>query len=196
MIIKSAEIYKTAVNPAGYPDISLPEFAFIGRSNVGKSSLINKLANRKALARTSGTPGKTRAINFFLINDAVFFVDLPGYGYAKVSKGEREKWGQMIEGYLKGREQLMAAVLLIDIRHEPSENDAMMLNWLNYYGIKTIICATKSDKIKRSKLKAHLNVIRKNLELLEDDEIIPFSKDNEEGRAILWNILRACLVSP
>ena len=172
-----------------YPDSGLPEIAFAGKSNVGKSSLINSLINRKALARTSGQPGKTQTINFYNVEEQLYFVDLPGYGYAKVSKSERERWGKMIETYLKERETLRHVVLLVDIRHAPSENDQIMMNWMCYNGFKPIVIATKADKIKRSQLAKHVSIIRKKLQLEEKDLIIPFSAQTKQGKDQIWNAI-------
>ena len=167
------------------PDSDRPEFVFSGRSNVGKSSLINKLCNRKNLARVSATPGKTATINFYTV-DTSYFVDLPGYGYAKAPKTEIAKWGMMIEEYLQKREELRAIILLIDIRHEPGKNDIMMYDWLKHYGYDIIIAATKSDKINRSQIQKHLSVIRKTLGLGPDDVLIPFSGEKKTGVQELW----------
>ena len=167
-----------------FPKDSMPEVAF-----AGKSSLINAMVNRKAIARTSQNPGKTRTINFYNVEDILYFVDLPGYGYARAPKSEMKKWGDMIEGYLKKRKTLKAIVLLIDIRHEPSENDRLMYEWLKYYGYKIIIAATKSDKLKRSQIKKHITAISKELNLAGDDIILPFSSETKEGREQLWDLL-------
>lgn len=178
-----------AVKKEQYPNGGLPEIAFAGKSNVGKSSLINAMINRKSLARTSGSPGKTRTINFYNVENSLMFVDLPGYGYAKISKSEKEKWGAMIENYLIKREFLRGIILLIDIRHEPGENDKMMYEWLKHYGHKIIIVATKSDKLKRSQINKHISVIMKTLGLLKEDIIIPFSSENKSGKNELWKII-------
>lgn len=172
-----------------FPKNGMPEVAFAGKSNVGKSSLINAMVNRKAIARTSQNPGKTRTINFYNVENSLYFVDLPGYGYARAPKSEMKKWGDMIEGYLKKRKTLKAIVLLIDIRHEPSENDRLMYEWLKYYGYKIIIVATKCDKLKRSQIKKHITVISKELNLVEADIILPFSSEKKEGREQLWSLL-------
>ncbi len=169
-----------------YPDNGMTEIAFVGKSNVGKSSLINSLVNRKAIARTSSTPGKTRTINFYNVEDKMYFVDLPGYGYAKLSKSESEKWGKMVEKYLSSREELKAIVLLIDIRHEVGKNDLQMYEWLKFYNRKTIVVCTKSDKVAKNKLQSHLKVIRKGLDLAEGDIILPFSSFNKNGKEELW----------
>ena len=155
MQVHKAEIVISAVSPEQYPKTKLPEIALAGRSNVGKSSFINTLINRKSLARTSGKPGKTQTLNFYLIEEALHFVDVPGYGYAKVSKTERAKWGQMIETYLTQREQLKAVVSLVDMRHDPTEDDIQMYEFLKYYQIPVIVVATKSDKIKRGQWNKH-----------------------------------------
>ena len=185
--ITKAELGRTAVRPDQFPDNNWPEVAFVGRSNVGKSSLINALLNRKKLARTSQNPGKTRTINFFNVEDRLYFVDLPGYGYAKVSKSESEKWGAMVDGYLKGRPQLKHIFLLMDIRHEPNANDKMIHEWCKHYNLPYTIIATKSDKIKKSQVPKHLAVIRKALE--EDKPPLPFSSESWEGREALWRVI-------
>ncbi len=189
MNVNNVCLEAVAVKKTQYPDAGLPEVAFVGKSNVGKSSLINAMINRKALARTSGSPGKTRTINFYNVEDILMFVDLPGYGYAKASKSEQAKWGAMIEGYLMKREFLKGIILLIDIRHEPGENDKMMYEWLRHYGHKIIIAATKSDKLKRSQINKHLSVIVKSLGLEKEDIIIPFSSENKSGKDELWEVI-------
>jgi len=191
--VNNVSLEAVAVKKAQYPDGGLPEVAFAGKSNVGKSSLINAMINRKALARTSGSPGKTRTINFYNVENSLMFVDLPGYGYAKISKSEQAKWGNMIESYLMKREFLKGIVLLIDIRHEPGENDKMMYEWLKHYGHKIIIVATKSDKLKRSQVGKHLSVIVDSLGLDKDDIIIPFSSENKSGKEELWEIIEEML---
>ena len=185
--VVKAEFATTAVKPDQFPENGWPEVAFVGRSNVGKSSLINTLLNRKKLARTSQNPGKTRTINFFSVEDGLYFVDLPGYGYAKVSKSESAKWGEMVEGYLKDRPQLRHIFLLMDIRHEPSANDKQIHQWCKYYNLPFTIVATKSDKIKKSQVQKHLAVIRKSLG--EDAPPIPFSSESWEGREVLWGVI-------
>ena len=164
------------------PDNKLPEIAFAGKSNVGKSSLINALMNRKALARTSSQPGKTKTINYYNINNELYFVDLPGYGYAKVPESEKEKWGRMVERYLSSSKQLKAIFLLIDIRHEPSANDKLMYDYIRNSGYEPLIIATKADKIKRSLLSRHISQVRKGLGALTDSVIIPFSAPSKTGR--------------
>lgn len=194
MIIKKAEIEITAVSSAQYPETNFPEVAFAGRSNVGKSSLINSLVNRRALARTSSTPGKTRAINFFNINDELFLVDLPGYGYAKVSKEEKNKWGKMIEDYLNEREQLRLVILLVDIRHEPTNDDKLMFDWMRATGSKMVVVATKADKLTKNQMFKNVAMIKKSLSLTPQDVLIPFSSETKQGRDELWEIIeKSCL---
>ena len=186
MVIKSVNLETVCGVTSTLPVNDKPEFAFAGKSNVGKSSLINALMNRKAYARTSAQPGKTQTINFYNINDALYYVDLPGYGYAKVPKSEVAKWGMMMEEYLQKREELRAIILLIDIRHEPGKNDIMMYEWLKHFGFDIIIAATKSDKINRSQIQKHLSVIRKTLKLSAEDVLIPFSGEKKTGVEELW----------
>lgn len=187
--INNVELEAVAVKKEQYPTGGIPEVAFAGKSNVGKSSLINTMIARKALARTSQNPGKTRTINFYNVENEVMFVDLPGYGYAKAPKHEIEKWGVMIESYLLKREELKTIILLIDIRHTPSENDILMYQWLKHYGHKITIVATKTDKLKRSQVAKYLSVIIKTLNLNKDDMIIPFSSETKSGRTELWNVI-------
>ena len=189
MVIKSAELETVCGVTSKFPQNEGIEIAFAGKSNVGKSSLINGLLNRKALARTSSQPGKTQTINFYKINDAFYFVDLPGYGYAKVSASEKEKWGKMIEKYLHTSKQLVLVFLLIDIRHEPSANDKMMYDWIVHNGFRPVIIATKSDKIKRSQLQKNLKIIRTKLEMTGEDIIFPFSALNKQGRDEILNYI-------
>lgn len=189
MNVNNASLAAVAVKKSQYPEQSLPEIAFAGKSNVGKSSLINTMINRKSLARTSQSPGKTRTINFYNIENALYFVDLPGYGYARAPKSEIAKWGGMIEDYLLGRESLKAIIMLVDIRHEPGENDKMMYNWLRHYGHRIVVAATKSDKIKRSQLQKHKKMITLSLGLEEGDILIPFSSENKSGRDELWSVI-------
>ena len=171
------------------PDTAYAEVAFAGKSNVGKSSLINALMNRKALARTSAQPGKTQTINFYNINDAMYLVDLPGYGYAKASEEVKAKWGKMIENYLHTSKQLKAVFLLIDIRHDPSANDRMMYEWMVYQGFAPIIIATKLDKIKRSQIQKNVKAIREGLNVQPGTTIIPFSAETKQGRDEIWKLI-------
>ena len=189
MNVNNASLAAVAVKKSQYPEQSLPEIAFAGKSNVGKSSLINTMINRKSLARTGQSPGKTRTINFYNIENALYFVDLPGYGYARAPKSEIAKWGGMIEDYLLGRESLKAIIMLVDIRHEPGENDKMMYNWLRHYGHRIVVAATKSDKIKRSQLQKHKKMITLSLGREEGDILIPFSSENKSGRDELWSVI-------
>jgi GTP-binding protein len=171
------------------PNNDKMEVAFAGKSNVGKSSLINTLINRKALARTSGQPGKTQTINFYNVEDKLYFVDLPGYGYAKVSKTERERWGNFLEAYLNKSQQLRIIFLLIDIRHEPSDNDKIMYNWIVHQGFQPIIIATKMDKLKRSQIQKHVKMLRQAFELTDEGVIIPFSSQTKQGKEEVWDII-------
>ena len=189
MNVNNVELTAVAVRKEQYPAEDLPEVAFAGKSNVGKSSLINAMINRKSLARTSSSPGKTRTINFYGIEDKLRFVDLPGYGYAKAPKSEKEKWGSMIESYLKTRKTLKAIILLIDIRHEPGENDIMMYEWLKHYNYRIIIVATKKDKLKRSQYSKHKAMLTKALSLSSDDTLILFSSETKEGKEELWQVI-------
>jgi GTP-binding protein len=181
MIVKKAELVAVAVRPAGYPPDDMPEIAFAGRSNVGKSSLLNLLTGRKSLARVSGNPGKTRTINFYCINDAFRIVDLPGYGYAKLSKSITAQWGDMVEAYLKGRNGLSLVVLLVDIRHKPSAQDVQLFEWLRHYEIDTLTVATKADKISRGAVAVQLSLIRETLGLSQEDRILPVSALKRTG---------------
>jgi GTP-binding protein len=190
MKVTSAEIVISAVKPEQYPNNNLPEFALAGRSNVGKSSFINKMVNRKNLARTSSKPGKTQTLNFFLINESLYFVDVPGYGFAKVSKKEREAWGKMIETYLTTREQLRAVVLIIDLRHAPTKDDVMMYEFLKHYEIPAVIIATKADKIPRGKWQKHVKVVRETLNVVEGDPVIIFSSETGQGKDEAWAVLQ------
>lgn len=187
MDIKKSDFYITAVSNAQYPKDNRPEIAFIGRSNVGKSTIINTLTNRKGLARVSSAPGKTRVINFFTINEDFYFVDLPGYGFAKVSKQEQQKWGQMIEKYLVSREQLKLIVLLLDVRRKPSEDDKTMYEWVKHYGVNFLIVCTKADKVSRSEMLKNIKIIREELQLNDEDSIIPFSALKKSGKEEILN---------
>lgn len=191
MVIKRVELETVCGITSTLPENLFPEVAFAGKSNVGKSSLINGLLNRKSLARTSSQPGKTQTINFYRVNDAVYLVDLPGYGYAKVSEETKAKWGRMIERYLHGSKQLKAVFLLIDIRHEPSANDKDMYNWIVYQGYEPIIIATKLDKIKRSQVQKQMKIVKEGLQLLPGTKIIPFSAETKQGRDEIWEIIDA-----
>jgi len=189
MIIKNVALETVCGITSKLPQNEKPEFAFAGKSNVGKSSLINALMNRKSLARTSSQPGKTQTINFYNINDDLYFVDLPGYGYAKVSKTEKEKWGKMIENYLHKSEQLQTVFLLIDIRHEPSANDVEMFKWIKGNGYTPIIIATKLDKINRSQKDKCVKIIRNKLSPDEAIRIIPFSAQTKQGREEIYEAI-------
>lgn len=189
MVIRSINLETVCGVTSTLPVNDKPEVAFAGKSNVGKSSLINALMNRKSYARISATPGKTQTINFYSINDAVYLVDLPGYGYAKVSEKEKEQWGKLIERYLHGSSQLKAVFLLIDIRHEPSGNDKMMYRWIVDQGFEPVIIATKLDKIKRSQVQKHVKMIRESLALLPGTKVIPFSSSTKQGRDEIWTVI-------
>lgn len=182
MEIKQSEFKISAVKESQYPDDNRVEFAFVGRSNVGKSSLINTLTNRKKLVKVSSTPGKTRLINFFLINNEFYFVDLPGYGYAKVSKNEKASWGKMMEKYLINRPQLKKVVLLVDSRHKPTNDDVMMYEWIKHYGYETIIIATKKDKLTKNEMAKNRKIIRETLQMGENEPLIFFSSLKREGK--------------
>ncbi|MCC8027352.1 MAG: ribosome biogenesis GTP-binding protein YihA/YsxC [Clostridium sp.] len=189
MIIKDVNLETVCGVTSKLPENILPEFAFSGKSNVGKSSLINALMNRKSYARTSSAPGKTQTINFYNINGSHYYVDLPGYGYAKVSLEAKEKWGKMIERYLKNSPMLKMVFLLIDIRHEPSNNDRMMYQWITYNGYHPVIIATKLDKINRSQIQKHVKMIRQGLEMEKDGILIPFSAETKQGREAIWDLI-------
>lgn len=189
MIIKNSEFITSAVSPNQYPTDDRIEIAFVGRSNAGKSSLINTITNRRKLAKTSSTPGKTRLINFFLINDKFYFVDLPGYGFAKVSKKEQEKWGHMMEKYLIDRVQLKRIALLVDSRHKPTQDDILMYQWIKHYGYEVVIVATKSDKLKRSEYQKNKKVILETLNPAEEDKFIFFSSLSKEGKEELLDVI-------
>lgn len=189
MIIKSVNLETVCGITSKLPVNTLPEIAFAGKSNVGKSSLINGLINRKNYARTSSEPGKTQTINFYNVNEQLYFVDLPGYGYAKVSQTSREKWGKMIEKYLHQSKQLKLVFLLVDIRHEPSANDIQMYEWICYQGFRPVIIATKSDKLSRNQIAKQTSVIRKTLGMKSEDVLIPFSAVNKSGRDEIWGLM-------
>ena len=189
MKIKNVDLEIVCGITSKLPETDKVEIAFAGKSNVGKSSLINALVNRKALARTSATPGKTQTINFYNINNELYLVDLPGYGYAKVSESEKEKWGKLIERYLHTSQQLKAVFLLIDIRHDPSANDRMMYEWIVEMGYKPIIIATKLDKLKRSQVQKNVKAIKEGLGVLPGTIIIPFSSETKQGRDEIWDLV-------
>ena len=193
MKIKNVELAIVCGITSKLPETDRVEVAFAGKSNVGKSSLINALMNRKALARTSATPGKTQTINFYNVNDLMYLVDLPGYGYAKVSENEKAQWGKLIERYLHTSKQLKAVFLLIDIRHEPSANDRMMYEWILAQGYQPIIIATKLDKLKRSQVQKHVKMIKEGLKLVPGTVVIPFSAETKQGREEIWELMDSFL---
>lgn len=190
MNIHNARIVVSAVSPKQYPTENIPELAFAGRSNVGKSSFINKVLNRKNLARTSGKPGKTAQINFYNIDETIHLVDLPGYGYAEVSKKEKEKWGHMIDEYLNTREQLVNTVLLVDARHKPSNDDVIMARWIKYNHGRLIVFATKADKVSKKALEENLSLIFSTLMMDEEDILIPFSAQNGLNADTALDVIR------
>ena len=193
MVIRSINLETVCGVTSTLPVNDKPEVAFAGKSNVGKSSLINALMNRKSYARISATPGKTQTINFYNINDGLYLVDLPGYGYSRVSEKEKEQWGKMIERYLHGSAQLRAVFLLIDIRHEPSANDRMMYKWVVEQGYQPVIIATKLDKIKRSQVQKHVKMLKEGLSLIPGTKVIPFSSTTKQGRDEIWELIeREC----
>ena len=189
MVIRSVNLETVCGITSKIPDNPFNEVAFAGKSNVGKSSMINALLNRKSLARTSAQPGKTQTINFYNVNDAMYLVDLPGYGYAKTSASEKEKWGKMIENYLHTSKKLQAVFLLIDIRHEPGKNDKTMYDWIVYQGYQPIIIATKLDKLKRSQVQKAIKVVRTGLGLKGSDIVIPFSAETKQGREEIYALM-------
>lgn len=193
MIIKKSDLETVAVKPSQYPPENLKEIAFAGRSNVGKSSLLNLITNRKKLARVSGSPGKTRTINFYIINDEFRVVDLPGYGYAKVSKSMSEGWGEMMETYLGNRPNLVKVIQLVDIRHAPSKQDVEMYNYLRHYGLDGIVVATKADKVSRNQLPKHIKEIRQTLKLSQEDKVIPVSALKKTGYEELLEVMEGLL---
>ena len=193
MKISKAELEKVAVEEKQYPDSNIKEFAFAGRSNVGKSSFINAMLNRKNLARTSSTPGKTRTINFYRVNDDLRLVDLPGYGYAKVAKSEKEKWAGIINRYLENRENLVETILLVDIRHEPTALDKQMYDYIIESGFSGIVIATKKDKIKKSQVDKHISIIAKKLGVKHRENIIPFSSSKRDEVKDMWFIFEDML---
>jgi len=184
--ITKSQLHYIAVNPKQYPQDDIVEIAFAGRSNVGKSSFINSMINRTNLARTSGKPGKTRTINFYLINDSFRFVDLPGYGYAQVSKSERIKWGKIIEEYLVERKNLREVILIVDMRHAPSDEDLMMYQWIKSFNYRGIVIATKADKISKGKWQKHVKIIRNKLGIEDANLIIPYSAEKKLNKDFVW----------
>lgn len=191
MNLHNADITVSAVKKSQYPKTGKPEFAFVGRSNVGKSSMINKLLNRKSLARVSSTPGKTITINFYNIDDTIFLVDLPGYGYAKRSKGDVESWGNMIDDYLYNRAELRKVMLLVDSRHKPSKDDFMMLDWIRASSPDegVIVIATKTDKLGKREFEENMEMLYNELKLGEDDILVPFSTKDDEGKVTVWDMI-------
>ena len=196
MIIKQAELETVCGITSKLPENAFPEVAFAGKSYVGKSSLINGLLNRKSLARTSSQPGKTQTINFYKVNGDLYLVDLPGYGYAKVSNEIKAKWGRMIENYLHGSKQLKAVFLLVDIRHEPSANDKDMYQWSVAQGYEPVIIATKLDKIKRSQVQKQIKILKEGLKLLPGTQLIPFSAETKQGRDEIWDVICSFVEEP
>ena len=193
MKIINSDLQAIAVEPSGYPQDELPEIAFVGRSNVGKSSFINSMINRKNLARTSGKPGKTRTINFYIINENFRFVDLPGYGYAKVSKTEQEKWREIIDKYLSNRKNLKEVVLIVDIRHSPTEQDITMYTWIRSFGYRGVVIATKADKISKGNFQKHIKIIANKLGVEDRNLIIPYSATNKSNVEKAWSIFEPLL---
>lgn len=196
MKVTQSEFIISAVGPDQYPQDALPEIALAGRSNVGKSSLINRLISRKNLARTSSVPGKTQTLNFYFINTQFYFVDLPGYGYAKVSKTLRQRWGPMIEQYIRGRQELKMVLLIVDLRHAPSADDRAMYEWLVHYGIPRCVVATKADKLSRNQLPKHVKLVKETLKLEKDDPFVSFSSETGQGQEELWEIIGSHLNLP
>jgi len=189
MVIRSLDLETVCGITSSLPENDKPEIAFAGRSNVGKSSLINALLNRKAYARTSSTPGKTQTINFYNINQELYFVDLPGYGYAKVPIKAKEQWGRLIERYLHGSKQLRGVFLLVDLRHAPSKDDKKMYDWIVSHGYQPIIVATKVDKLKRSQVQKHIKMVKEELRMAKGSKLIPFSAVTKQGREEIWSLL-------
>ncbi|EAD6111961.1 ribosome biogenesis GTP-binding protein YihA/YsxC [Listeria monocytogenes] len=190
MDVNNVELIISAVRPEQYPETDLPEYALAGRSNVGKSSFINTMIRRKSMARISQKPGKTQTLNFYKIEEALFFVDVPGYGFAKVSKTEREKWGVMIETYITSREQLRCVIQIVDLRHKPTEDDRMMYEFLKYYDIPVIVIATKADKIPRSKWQKNAKIVRETLDFDPDDKFVLFSSETKMGKDEAWQFIK------
>ncbi|MBC1252051.1 YihA family ribosome biogenesis GTP-binding protein [Listeria welshimeri] len=190
MDVNNVELIISAVRPEQYPETDLPEYALAGRSNVGKSSFINTMIRRKSMARISQKPGKTQTLNFYKIEEALFFVDVPGYGFAKVSKTEREKWGVMIETYITSREQLRGVIQIVDLRHKPTEDDRMMYEFLKYYEIPVIVVATKADKIPRSRWQKNAKIVRETLDFDPDDKFVLFSSETKMGKDEAWQFIK------
>lgn len=193
MKITKSELHAIAVGPKQYPQDELPEIAFAGRSNVGKSSFINSMINKKNLARTSSKPGKTRTINFYIINDSFRFVDLPGYGYAIASKAEKEKWGEIIEKYLTDRKNLKEVILIVDMRHEPTDQDLMMYQWIKSFGYTGIVVATKADKLSKGSWQKYIKVIKNKLDIKDTNLIIPYSSEKKINVEETWRIFEKIL---
>ncbi|OYQ67916.1 ribosome biogenesis GTP-binding protein YihA/YsxC [Aerococcus sp. 1KP-2016] len=193
MEVHNVEFLISAVRPEQYPDPIIPEIALAGRSNVGKSSFINTMINRKKLARTSSKPGKTQQLNYYQIEDLFYFVDVPGYGYARVSKTEKAKWGDMLETYFSTRENLALALLIVDFRHTPTNDDIQMKEFMDYHGVPYFVIATKTDKVKKSQWNKHLSEIYKTLNLESIDQILPFSAETKDGKDEAWEIIQAVL---
>lgn len=189
MHIQNVEFLVSAVSPAQYPEPLIPEIALAGRSNVGKSSFINAMINRKKLARTSSKPGKTQQLNYYQVEDWFYFVDVPGYGYAKVSKKEKGKWANMLQTYFSERENLELALLIVDFRHKPTKDDIAMKDFFVHYNIPYFIIATKTDKVKKSQWSKHMSEIYRTLNLETVDQILPFSAETKEGREEAWEII-------
>ncbi|WP_067843958.1 ribosome biogenesis GTP-binding protein YihA/YsxC [Amphibacillus sediminis] len=193
MKVTKSDITISAVAPKQYPNEGLAEIALAGRSNVGKSSFINKMINRKSLARTSSKPGKTQTLNFYLINDQFHFVDVPGYGYAKVSKKEREAWGKMMERYFSERDNLRVTLLIVDLRHQPTNDDIAMYDFLKFHQIPVIVIATKLDKLKKAQIPKHVKRVKETLALTDNDFVIPFSSETGQGKEEAWQAIKAYL---
>ena len=193
MKINDVEFVTSAVRRSQYPEGKLPEFLLVGRSNVGKSSFINTLINRKNLARTSSIPGKTQTLNFYLINDTFYFVDVPGYGFARVSQKLKNKFGEMIEDYLKERENLKMVFMIVDLRHKPTEDDILMYNYLKYYNIPVTIIATKSDKVSKNNYDKNLKIVKETLNLTDSDKIVLFSSQSKLGKNETYEIIEDLL---
>lgn len=193
MDVHNVEFLISAVKPEQYPDPVIPEIALAGRSNVGKSSFINTMVNRKKIARTSNKPGKTQQLNYYQIEDLFYMVDVPGYGYARVSKSEKAKWADMLETYFSTRENLAMALLVVDFRHQPTKDDVQMREFMDYHGVPYFVIATKTDKVKKSQWNKHLSEIYKTLKLETIDQILPFSAETKEGMEEAWEIIQAVL---